>query len=76
METAGTFKEALEFMDKNELDQFKELIENYPTLLEETNKKNITIFQIACIKDKSEFVKFILGKSNDFIKILDKEIPF
>ena len=57
-------------IESNDLDGFKEEVNQNPVILLNLNKENYTPFQVCCIKGKTDFLKFLIQFSKNLGMIL------
>ena len=72
------FRNAIKYLgDSEKINELKELVINNPIILTIKHPKNdFCLFQIACILDNIDFIKFVNCKTKEFLKIIDREISF
>ena len=64
-------------MDQDKLEEFKAAVEANPTVLYLKTSKNLFLYQIACLFDKLDFVKFMDEKAkNELRELVDAEVLF
>ena len=71
------FKNLVHLMNEDKLDEFKAAVGSNPAIIYFKNAKDNFLYQIACLYDKLDFVKFMDEESiNKLETTIDAEVPF